>query len=383
MLVYLDNGATTKLLPEIRDDMFRIHEETYGNPSSLHKMGLEAEHLIKKARSLLADSMSFSPDEIFFTGGGTEADNLAILGYYEANKRRGKKVITSIGEHSGIIEPCKRLESYGVEVVYLDIDEYGNIDLDQLEAEVDDQTLMVSLINVNNELGTVTPLARVKEIIRQKNKETVLHTDGVQALGKVEMARGQEGPDLISVSSHKIHGPKGIGALAIRKGLRITPLILGGGQEGGLRSGTENVAGIYGFARAAELAVKNQEAHMAKMTGLRDYLLKAIKDEIKDIRINTPLDMASPAILNISFLGCPGEVLLHYLEDQNIYVSTGAACSSKKGVSRILKAAGLDDEVSSSAIRFSFGNFNTIEELEYTVGHLKEAVASIRKITKR
>lgn len=383
MFVYLDNAATTKLLPEIGREMAKVNEEAYGNPSSLHKMGLEAELLLKKSRVLTASALAADPEEIFFTGGGTEADNLAILGCYEANKRRGNKIITSTGEHSGIIEPCKRLESQGVEAVYLDIDEYGNIDLKQLEAEIDNKTFMVSLIYVNNELGTLTPVKTAKNIIRQKNQETVFHSDGVQAFGKVDISFGFEGPDLISISSHKIHGPKGVGALAAGKGLKINPLILGGGQEKGLRSGTENVPGIYGFALAADMVLKQIQPHIEKTTALRDYLVGAIKDEIQDIRINTPLENSSPAILNVSFLGCPAEVLLHYLEGKDIYVSTGAACSSKKGVSRILRAAGLSDEVAGSAIRFSFGSFNTKEELDYTMGHLKDGVKFIRKITKR
>lgn len=383
MFVYLDNGATTKLLPELNGEISRINGEVYGNPSSLHKMGLEAEKLVKKARGQIASALSFSPEEIFFTGGGTEADNLAILGYYEANKRRGKKIITSLGEHSGIIEPCKRVGAQGGEVVYLGIDEYGNIDLKQLEAELDANTIMVSLIYVNNELGTLCPVKDVKEIIRRNNRETAFHTDGVQAFGKIDIPSGEEGPDLISVSSHKIHGPKGVGALAVRNNLKIAPLILGGGQEKGLRSGTENVSGIYGFGRAAQIAVENKPAHTGKLAELRDYLVRAVQDEIQDVRINTPLNNSSPAILNMSFPGCPGEVLLHYLEEKDIYVSTGAACSSKKGVSRILRAAGLSDEVAGSAIRFSFSPYNTMEEMDYVLGHLKNAVKSIRRITRK
>ena len=383
MFVYLDNAATTRLLPEIGLRMQKINDEIYGNPSSLHKMGFEAEQLIKNARAELASSLHFLPEEIFFTGGGTEADNLAIAGYFEANKRKGNKIITSTGEHSGIIEPCKRLESLGADVVYLRIDEYGNIDLEQLEAELDNQTVMISLMLVNNELGTIAPLQEVKKIIIKKNSKAVLHTDGVQAFGKMEFPEGEDRPDMVSVSSHKIHGPKGVGALAVKGNLRVKPLILGGGQEKGLRSGTENVPGIYGFGHAARIAGDEASDYKQELENMRDFLASVIMDEIPDIRINTPLENASPAILNVSFLGCPGEVLLHYLEEKDIYVSTGAACSSKKGVSRILKAAGLSEEIAGTAIRFSFGRFNRMEEIDYVVEQLKKAVSSIRKITRR
>lgn len=391
MFVYLDNSATTKQYDAVTDKIIEYMREDFGNPSSLHRLGITAEKAIKSARKSVAEAMNVRDDEITFTSGGTEADNTALIGAMSARKRRGNKIITTAVEHPAILETVNRLKNQGFSVEYLDVDEKGLVDIQGLQRALTEDTILVSVMGVNNEVGTIEPIREMVQIKNEYNKakgtDILFHTDSVQAFGKLPVI--SNGVDMISVSGHKIHGPKGIGALYIRKGLMIEPYLIGGGQEKHMRSGTENVPAIVGFGLAAKIANGNFENRIKSMSRVRNYLLQGIKTEIKDIKMNSPetdslnweSGMCSPSVLNISFLGTRGEVLLHTLEQADIYVSTGSACSSnKKGQSHVLKAMGLNDTEIEGAIRFSFNEFNTIQEMEYVLEKLKTAVAKFRKL---
>lgn len=391
MFVYLDNSATTKQYDAVTDKIIKYMREDFGNPSSLHRLGISAEKAIKSARKSVAEAMDVHDDELIFTSGGTEADNTALIGAMSARKRRGKKIITTCVEHPAILETVSRLEKLGFIVEYLPVDEKGLVCIESLERALTEDTILVSVMGVNNEVGTIEPIKEIVQIKKDYNKangtDILFHTDAVQAFGKLP-ARSN-GVDMISVSGHKIHGPKGIGALYIRKGLMIEPYLIGGGQEKHMRSGTENVPAIAGFGQAAKMAKDNFVNRMQNMAMVRNYLLEGIKTEIRDIKVNSPENhsinwesgMCCPSVLNVSFLGTRGEVLLHTLEQADIYVSTGSACSSnKKGHSHVLKAMGLKDKEIEGAIRFSFSEFNTIDEMEYVLENLKTAVTKFRKL---
>lgn len=391
MFVYLDNSATTKQYDAVTDKIIKYMREDFGNPSSLHRLGISAEKAIKSARKSVAEAMDVHDDQLIFTSGGTEADNTALIGAMSARKRRGKKIITTCVEHPAILETVSRLEKLGFIVEYLPVDKKGLVCIESLERALTEDTILVSVMGVNNEVGTIEPIKEIVQIKNDYNKangtDILFHTDAVQAFGKLPTL--SNGVDMISVSGHKIHGPKGIGALYIRKGLMIEPYLIGGGQEKHMRSGTENVPAIAGFGQAAKMAKDNFVNRMQNMAMVRNYLLDGIKTEIRDIKINSPENhsinwesgMCCPSVLNVSFLGTRGEVLLHTLEQADIYVSTGSACSSnKKGQSHVLKAMGLKDNEIEGAIRFSFSEFNTIDEMEYVLENLKTAVNKFRKL---
>ena len=384
MFVYLDNSATTKPYDAVVSEMAEVMSVNFGNPSSLHRMGFDAEKIVKTSRAKVAESLCVDAADLYFTGSGTEGDNIAVLGGARALKRKGKKIITGKVEHPAVLETFKALEQEGFHAVYLDVDKYGVIDLDQLKSELDEDTVLVSLMHVNNELGSIQPVEEVGRLVKAMEK-IYFHIDAVQSFGKLNMRSAVSAADMVSISAHKIHGPKGMGALYIKKGINIRTPITGGGQEKNIRSGTENVPGIAGFGKAAELSYKNFDNKIAEMRNVRNYLLEGIKAEIGDLRINSFEDERSAAsVLNISFLGVRGEVLLHMLEQKEIYVSTGSACASnKKGQSHVLKAAGLKDDEIEGAIRFSFSQFNTVEEMDHVIDVLKKSVASIRKVTRR
>jgi len=383
MIVYLDNSATTRQYDSVTEKMLRYLKDDFGNPSSLHTMGQSAEKALKESRKSIAEALGFDAQDVYFTSGGTEADNLALLGISSARRRRGNRIITSRVEHPAVLECCKKLSDIGFEVVYIGVDEKCRLDLDELRESIDENTVLISVMHVNNEVGTILPLA---EIFEEKGK-AAFHTDAVQSFGKMSLAAIRA--DIVTVSAHKIHGPKGCGVIAVRKGVNIEPHFFGGGQERSLRSGTENVPAIAAFGEAVEIACTHLEERVRKMDGVRKYLLDGIKAEIKDIKINsvekTSMDGAagfcSPSILNASFLGTRGEVILHGLESEGIYVSTGAACSSnKKGKSHALAAMGLSDKEIESALRFSFSEFNTISEADYVVYKLKDKVNKYRRV---
>lgn len=387
-IVYLDNSATTRQYDQVTDVMAEAMRETYGNPSSLHMLGVEAEKKVRSSRKILASALGASEEEFFFTSGGTESDNTVLFGVAEARKRTGKKIITTAVEHPAILEPAKRLEAMGFTVEYIGVDRNCHLNMDQLASAIDDETILISVMGVNNEAGTILPIGEIAALKDRYNREhktdILLHSDAVQAFGKVpvDLKGAYKGVDFLSVSGHKIHGPKGIGGLYIRKGIHLPPFMNGGGQERHMRSGTENTPGIIGFGKAAEMGMADFAKRTEAMKRARARLLEGLLAEIPDIRINSPQDeTASPSVLNVSFLGTRGEVLLHTLEQEGIFVSTGSACSSnKKGRSHVLSAMGLSDKEIEGAIRFSFSEENTLEEMDYTVEKVKAAVTRFRRL---
>lgn len=383
-MIYIDNSATTKQYPQVTETMTKYMEEYFGNPSSMYQLGLDSEKAVKHARKQVEEAMGAGNGTLIFTSGGTEADNTAIFGAARALRRRGNRIITSAVEHPAVLECCKRLEQDGYDVVYVGVDDKCRLDLERLEDAIDENTILVSLMQVNNEAGTIMPVDAVKDLMKKKNAPGWFHCDAVQSFGKLQVP---ESADLISVSSHKIHGPKGAGALFVRKGIHLPALIEGGGQEHGNRSGTENVPAITGFGTAAELSAKDRDEERQRVSVMRRTLLKGLKDNLEDLIINSVEEdgvasgQCCSSILNISFLGTRGEVLLHTLEQDGIYVSTGSACSSnKKGQSHVLGAMGLKDKEIEGALRFSFGRFNEIDEMEIVVDKVTAAVKRFRRL---
>lgn len=376
-MIYLDNSSTTKPCREAVEAVTRCMTEDFGNPSSLHGLGLDAEKIVKHARNQVADLISADPACVYFTGGGTESDNMAIIGAARKLRRRGNRIITSKAEHPAVLEPCRYLEKQGFEVIYLDVDREGCVDLDQLSDSVNDNTILISIMHVNNELGSINDIEKIASL----KGDALFHTDAVQSLGKEKINVSDGGIDILSASSHKIHGPKGTGAIYIKKGVQLTPLVMGGGQEQDMRSGTENVPAIAGFGAAAERAGDIKRT-AAAMSAARTRLLEGIKGNIPDVKINSPMD-GCPSVLNVSFLGTRGEVILHMLEDEGIYVSTGSACSSnKKGQSHVLKAAGLSKDEIEGAVRFSFSGYNTPEEMDTVLEKLETVIKRFRRLGK-
>ncbi len=378
MSIYFDNSSTTAPSADVCRAVADTMKSVYANPSSLHRMGKAAEDLITDSRHRIAKSIGANPDEIIFTSGGTESDNLGIIGYCRANRRKGNRIITTAIEHPAVLEAFKYLEGEGFEAVYVGVDGCGRVDLDALGAELSKGALLVSCMHINNEVGTIEPIAHIADMVHKAG--AVLHVDAVQSYGKTPVSVKKLGADLLSISAHKVHGPKGVGALYVKKGVRILPTIYGGGQEGGLRSSTENVSGIAGFAVAADEIAINLDKNIANMMAVKTYLAGKIKDNFGDISINSPED-SSPSVLNVSFTGVRSEVLLHVLEDKGIYVSSGSACSShKKGRSHVLTAMGVKDKVIDSAIRFSFCGENTVDEAEEVFSVLAEQIPILRAI---
>lgn len=391
MKVYLDNSATTRQYDRVTDAMTEAMRADYGNPSSLHAMGVTAEKAVRSSRKSVAKAIGAGEEEIYFTSCGTESDNMVLMGTAKARRRQGKKIITTAVEHPAVLEPCKALEDMGFEVEYIGVDSKCKPDMEQLKSAINDDTILISVMTVNNENGAIMPIEEIGRLKREYNQQhgtrILLHTDGVQGLGKITLSCGQNlsDVDFASFSAHKIHGPKGIGALWMRKGNNLPAYMMGGGQERHMRSGTENTPGIIGFGLAAQISTENFQQRVKQMQECKDYLQKGICEEIKDIIINTPTDEdennAAPSVLNVSFLGTRGEVILHTLEQEGIYVSTGSACSSnKKGMSHVLKAMGLKDKEIEGAIRFSFSQFNTKEEMDYVLCNLKTAVERFRRL---
>ncbi len=373
--IYFDNGATTKVNKAVADVMYDVMTVSYGNPSSLHSKGLKAEHILKNSRSIIADKIKCNPDEIIFTASGSESNNLAILGAADLFRFKGE-IITSKVEHKCVMECMKRLENTGFKVHYLDVDEDGVVDTKQLEYLINDKTQLVSIMHVNNECGSIQPIKDIYTIVKNKNPDTVFHTDNIQGFCKIDISF--EYCDLMSISAHKIHGPKGIGALYVKKGIRLSPIIYGGGQEKGLRGGTENVPAIAGFGKAVEIFEKNH-----KLIELKKHIINRITSEIPEIYINGDINNSSPYILNIAMIGLRSEIILHSLEQRGIYVSSGSACSSNKpSPSHVLLAMGYKPERVDSSIRISFNNENTMEEADAFCDALTE-IARINKKIRR
>ena len=375
MNVYLDNSATTRVYDAVAEKMKDVMLNHYGNPSSLHSAGIDAEKMLKEARVSVASVFGVTDKEIVFTSGGTESDNMAIVGAYRAKKRESNHIITTTIEHPAVLETVKRLENEGAKVTYIGVDRNSMLDMDALKDAVSKGAAVISVMAINNETGALMPLCLVNEV----KGNAILHSDAVQAFCKERIDNLPA--DLISVSAHKIHGPKGIGALYIKKNLRIEPFITGGGQESGRRSGTENTQGIIGMAEAIR-EKGDIAAERERIAAINSKLREGFSSEINDIVFNSPLD-GSPYILNVSFLGTKGEVILHKLEQEGIFVSTGSACSSGrngKSESHVLKAMGLSKEEIECAIRFSFGAFNSMDETDYIIEKVKAAVADFRRL---
>lgn len=384
MEVYFDNSATTRCHPKVREVMNKIYDEDYGNPSSLHMMGVRAEAYLKEARKTLAAILKVNEKEVFFTSGGTESDNLAIIGTAMANKRRGTHIITTSIEHAAVLEPMKFLEEQGFRVTYLPVDEKGVVDLKALSEVLCEETILVSVMAVNNEIGTVEPLEDIAKIIKAKNPGTYFHVDAIQGFGKLKYYPKRMGIDMLSVSGHKINGPKGVGFLYINEKVRIKPLILGGGQQKGMRSGTDNVPGIAGLRCAAELAYENFEEKQTYLYSLRNRMLAGLK-EMDGVTVNGyDDDTAAPHIISASFKNVRSEVLLHKLEERGIYVSAGSACSSNKPApSRTLINIHAPKEIIESTVRFSFAVSNTAEEVDYCLETLKEIIPELQKYVRK
>ncbi|MBZ4666299.1 cysteine desulfurase family protein [Mahella sp.] len=380
--VYLDNSATTAVLPQAVQDMDECFLRSYGNPSSLHQKGIEAERILKYARHIIADSIGADDKSIIFTGSGTEANNLAIQGVAHAYARIGKHLITTSIEHPSVLNTFKALEDEGFSVSYIGADRYGNIDMDEMNAAIRDDTVLVSVMYVNNEVGSILPVQDIGQLLKRCDHRIIFHIDAVQAYGKLSLKPLIPFADLMTISAHKIHGPKGIAALYMRDGVRIKPIIYGGGQERDIRSGTENVPGAAGFAAAAG-ALSAESADY--LLNLKQMLAKGILEAVPNANINGPdVDKGAPHILNISFNGVRGEVLVHALEQEGIYVSTGSACSSRKQkVSHVLKAMGLPTASCESAIRFSLSTLNTQDDIEYTIDAVRHIVPSLMRFSRR
>ncbi|CDC40448.1 MAG TPA: cysteine desulfurase [Lachnospiraceae bacterium] len=385
MEIYLDNSATTMVRPEVAKLMYEIMTKDYGNPSSMHIKGVQAERYLREAKEIFAGILKVSEKEIFFTSGGTEGDNMAIIGAALAGRRRGRHIITTVIEHPAVLESCAFLEKNGFEVTYLPVNAAGQVEPDTLKASLRDDTILVSVMYVNNEIGAIEPVSELGRIIKEYNKDILFHVDAVQAFGKFRIHPYKENIDMLTMSSHKIHGPKGVGAIFIKDKTKIQPIALGGGQQKGMRSGTENVPGIAGMAMAAKELYDKFDEDVNRLYELKEYFVREITG-IEGATVNglTGRDSA-PHVVSVSFDGITkSEVLLHALEDKGIYISSGSACSSNKpSLSSTLKAIGVKNDLLYATLRFSFSVFTTKEELEYTINAVKELLPVLRKYRPR
>ena len=377
-MIYLDNAASTPVHEKVVEEMIPFFKEQYGNPSSIHKYGRLANLAIQNARKRIADLINADSNEILLTSGGTESNNTAIYGI--AYQSKGKHVITSSIEHDAILEPCKRLEKEGCRISYLPVDKYGLVNPENLKNEISDETCLITIMYANNEVGTIQPIKEIARIA-QKNK-IPFHTDAVQAVGKTPIDVREIGVDLLSISSHKINGPKGVGALYIRNGVKISPLILGGGQERGLRSGTENVANIVGFGMACKLAKDSMEDNITHYKKLTAKLVSRIINEISCTTLNGHPDKRIPNNTHFTFLGVSGEDLIIKLDESKIAASTGSACSVRvQKASHVLKAIGFSHEQITGSLRLTVGIINSEEEIDKTVDVLKQVVQELRLVS--
>ena len=383
MEAYLDNSATTPVFPEVAELVMKIMTQDYGNPSSMHRKGYDAEQYIKESKDIFAKILKVNEKEIFFTSGGTEADNMAVIGAAMANRRSGNHIITTKIEHPAIKSPMKYLEERGFKVDYLSVDSNGIISLEELKSLMTDQTILVSIMHVNNEMGAVEPLEEAGALIKECNPKCLFHVDDIQGFGKLRIYPKKWKIDMLSVSGHKIHGPKGTGMLYVSEQVKMVPIIYGGGQQTGMRSGTENVPGIAGMGIAAQMIYSD-----IKETTLELYRLKRIFTgevvKIPDVTVNGYTDERSaPHIVSVSVKGVRSEVLLHALEEKGVYVSAGSACASNKpAVSETLKAISLGKELLESTVRFSFSVHTTEEEIRYALKVMEEVIPMLRKFVR-
>lgn len=384
MEAYLDNSATTRCSDKAAERMMKLLLEDYGNPSSLHMKGVIAEKYINEAKKQIAKTLKAQEKEIVFTSGGTESNNLAIIGSAMANRRAGMHVITSSIEHASVSNPMAYLEEQGFEVTYLPVDSKGVISMEALKNAIREDTILVSLMQVNNEIGAIQPIEEAGKIIKAANPDIIFHVDAIQAYGKMRIVPKKLNIDLLSVSGHKIHGPKGSGFLYIKDKTKIRPVIFGGGQQKGMRSGTENVPAIAGLGLAAEEIYTDFEEKIDRMYALREYFIEQVT-QIEGVSVNGQSQRASaPHVVSVSICGVRAEVMLHTLEDRGIYVSAGSACSSNKpSVSHTLKSIGLAPELLDSTIRFSFSVHTTKEELDYALKVMREVIPMLQKYTRK
>jgi cysteine desulfurase len=384
-LIYLDNCSTTKPKKEVVDAMLSALTTDFGNPGSLHRLGIKSEKKVKEAREIIANYLKVDSREIFFTSGGTESNNIAIQSIVNKYSRKGKHIITTKIEHPSVLNVFRHYENMGYEVTYLGTDNFGMVNLEELEGSIKEDTILISIIHVNNEIGVLQNIKAIREIINRSLSKPLLHLDGIQSFGKVDFNLKTLGVDTYSFSGHKVYGPKGIGGLYINKEVKLDPIVFGGNQESGLRSGTENVPGIIGLGEAVRSLSKNSLNDAKMVQDLKEYMASKILDEIDDVKINTTLDKnSSPYILSITFRYTRGEVLLHYLEEKEIYVSTSSACSSKGTArSHVLKSINLTDKEIEGTIRVCFSYEITKEDVDYTIEALKTAVEEIRSIIRR
>lgn len=385
-MIYFDNAASTRALPEVAEKFTEVLLNTYANPSSGSKLGMEAEHVIKESAQTLARIINAqSHEEIIFTSGGTESNNMAVFGTAKGYHRSGKHIITTQIEHPAIALPFKALEEEGYEVQFLPVDEKGYVNIDDLKNSIKSDTILVSTILINNEIGTVQDVESIGKVIKNVNPNTLYHVDGVQAFGKYKIDVRKCNIDMLSASGHKFNAPKGLGFLYIKSGLKVKPIMFGGGQQKGMRAGTENAAGAAAIALAAEESYKSLAENTQKVMEIKKYLAEGILNGIEDTFINgEDIDKASPYVLNVAFKNLRSPVLLNALEDKGIFVSAGSACNSKKKVqSSVLGALGMEEDDIVGSVRFSFTRFNTIEEADICLEALKELVPMLRRFNRK
>lgn len=380
MEVYFDNAATTRVLDSVRDIVVKTMTEDYANPAARHKKGMAAEQYIRQARSQIAGTLKAGEREIVFTSGGSEANNMALIGTALANRRRGQHIISTAVEHPSVYNPLAYLEEQGFAVTFLPVDREGHISMADLKAAIRPDTILLSVMYVNNEIGAVEPVEAISRLARAENPGILVHVDAIQAYGKYQIRPKQQGIDLLSASGHKFHGPKGVGFLYIGRGIKVKPLIYGGGQQWNLRSGTENVPGVAGLGAAAAEMYNGLEQKVSRLVLLKDYLIDRL-EKIEGTTLNSRRGLESaPQIVSASFAGVLAEVLLHALAERGIYVSSGSACSTHHpGVSTTLKGIGLNPPLLNQTLRFSFGLFNTREEIDYCIGVLQELLPVLRR----
>lgn len=380
MEAYFDNSATTRVLDSVKDIVVKTMTEDYGNAAAKHIKGMQAENYIKEAKAEIAKTLKVQEKEILFTSGGTESNNMALIGTAMANQRAGKHIISSNIEHASVYNALGFLKEQGFDITYLPVDEKGHISLQDLEEAIRPDTILVSIMYVNNEIGAVEPVEEISKLVKKKNPRTLFHVDAIQAYGKYIIRPKRQGIDLLAVSGHKLHGPKGVGFLYIDEKVKIKPLTFGGGQQKGMRSGTENVPGAAGLGMAAKEMYTNHEEKLDHLYGLKEHMMSRISEIEGTIINNEPGRASAPQIVNVSFEGIRSEVLLHALEEKGIYVSSGSACSSNHpGVSGTLKGIGVKQELLDATLRFSFGLFNTKEEIDYSIEVLQELLPVLRR----
>lgn len=385
MEAYLDNAATTRVFPEVREMMVHVMEEDFGNPSSKHTKGITAENYIKEAKETICTQLKCKPKEIIFTSGGTESNNMAFIGTAIANRRAGKHVITTRIEHASVHEPMAYLEEMGYDVTYLPVDSTGRVSVEELENAIREDTFLISIMYVNNEVGSVQPIEQIGQMLKKKHPQILFHVDAIQAFGKYKIVPKKLGVDMMSVSGHKIHGPKGSGFLYVNEKVKIRPILFGGGQQDGMRSGTENVPAIAGLGVAVKEIYTGHLEKRAKLYELKKRLIAGLQD-VDGVTINAlidPIEETAPHIVSVSFANTRSEVMLHALAQKGVFVSSGSACSSNHPeLSGTLQAIGVKSELLDSTLRFSFSVMTTSEEIDYAIEVVKEALTVLRKFTR-